>query len=64
MDFYMVSEPQVSCDDGSFPFVVVHVFGHWLPHVRGRVKVSHIAKISFTWALYKPWCPLISQGVF
>jgi len=29
-------------------------------HVRGRVEVSHIAKISFTWTLYKPWCPLLS----
>jgi hypothetical protein len=28
MDFYMVSDPQVSCDDGSFPPVIVHVFGH------------------------------------
>jgi len=26
--------------------------------------VSHIAKISFTWTLYKPWRPLLSQGVF
>jgi len=31
-----------------------------LPHVRGHVKVSHIAKISFSCALYKLWYPLLS----
>jgi hypothetical protein len=28
LDFYMVSEPQVSCDDEHFSPVVVHMFGH------------------------------------
>jgi len=44
--------------------LVEHLFGQKLSHMRGRVKVSYIAKISFTLALYKPWCPLLSQGVF
>jgi hypothetical protein len=28
------------------------------------VKVSNIAKKYMTWALYKPWTPLLSQGIF
>jgi hypothetical protein len=35
-----------------------------MPHVRGRVKVSHIAKRSLSCRLYKPWTPPLSQGVF
>jgi hypothetical protein len=51
-------------NDGPFPPVVKHVFGQKMPHVRGRVKVSHIAKRSLSCRLYKPWTPLLSQGVF
>jgi len=32
--------------------------------VRRRVKVSYIAKRYMAWALYKTWCPLLSQSVF
>jgi hypothetical protein len=35
-----------------------------MPHVRERVKVSHIAKRSLSCRLYKPWTPLLSQDVF
>jgi hypothetical protein len=51
-------------NDGSFPPVVEHVFGQKMPHVRGHVKVSHIAKRSLSCRLYKLWTPLFSQGVF
>jgi hypothetical protein len=51
-------------NDVPFPPVVEHVFGQKMPHVRGRVKVSHIAKRSLSCRLYKPWTPLLSQGVF
>jgi hypothetical protein len=51
--------------DGPFSPVVEHVFGQrYHVKVRGRVKVSHIAKRSLSYRLYKPWTPLISQGVF
>jgi hypothetical protein len=33
-------------------------------HVLSTVKVSHIAKRSLSCRLYKPWTPLLSQGVF
>jgi hypothetical protein len=26
--FHMVSEPHVSCNDGSFPLIVIHMFDH------------------------------------
>jgi hypothetical protein len=42
---------------------VEHVFGQKLSHVRGRVKVPYIAKVCLFWEVYKPWCPLLSQGV-
>jgi hypothetical protein len=52
-------------NDGSFSPVVEHVFGQrYHFKVRGRVKLSHIAKRSLSYRLYKPWTPLISQGVF
>jgi hypothetical protein len=35
-----------------------------MPYMRGRVKVSHIAKRSLSCRLYKSWTPLLSQGVF
>jgi hypothetical protein len=51
-------------DDESFPPDVEHVFGQKLTHVKGRVKVSHIAKRYMTCALYKSWTHLLSQCVF
>jgi hypothetical protein len=36
-------------DDGRFPPDVEHVFVKKLSHVRGRVKVSYIAKKYMTW---------------
>jgi len=52
-------------NDGHFHPVVKHA-RVWpkMPHVRGRVKVSHIAKRSLSCRLYKLWTPLLSQGVF
>jgi hypothetical protein len=40
-------------NDGSFPPFVEHVFGQKMLHVRRRVKVSHIAKRSLSYRLYK-----------
>jgi hypothetical protein len=52
-------------NDGPFAPVVEYVFGQrYHVKVRGRDKVSHIAKRSLSCRLYKPWTPLISQGVF
>jgi hypothetical protein len=52
-------------NDGPFSPVVEHVFGQrYHVKVRGRVKVSYIAKRSLSYRLYKPWTLLISQGIF
>jgi len=51
-------------NDGPFAPIVEHVFGQKMPHVRRRVKVSHIAKRSLSCRLYKLLTPLLSQGVF
>jgi hypothetical protein len=40
-------------DDEPFPPDVKQVFSQKLSHVKGHVKVSHIAKRYITWLLYK-----------
>jgi hypothetical protein len=52
-------------NDEPFSPVVEHVFSQrYHVKVMGRVKVTHIAKKSLSYRLYKPWTPHISQGAF
>jgi len=66
MNFYMVSEQAMFLWQWwVFPSRRwTHVWPK-MPHVKGRVKVSHIAKRSLSCkVLYKPWTPIFSQDVF
>jgi len=65
IDFYMVSEQaRFLWQWWAFPSRCWTRVWPKMPHMRGRVKVSHIAKKSLSCRLYKPWTPLLSQGVF
>jgi uncharacterized membrane protein len=63
MNFYMVSKQVSLTMMGLFPRCWTRVWPK-MPHVRGRVKVSHIAKRSLSCRLYKSLTPIFSQGVF
>jgi hypothetical protein len=63
MDFCMVSE-RVPWRWWTFPSRCWTRAWSKSPHLRGRVKVSHIVKRYMIWRLCKLWTPLLSQGVF